>query len=184
MSGLGLVADGAGSPLDQGLTSLLFILALLFGWIAVARIRGKGFSRLPVAFAWVAAVAATACVVLALVLPPIIAPNRSARPSSPARVEILIPTNGQVFHGDPASVPIRVRVVGGRIVGFTTTKITPTTGHIHLLIDGAIVAMTTSTTTTVPVDPGAHILVAEYVAADHASFSPRVLASVRFVVAP
>jgi hypothetical protein len=178
-----IFADGAGA-LDQGVASLLFIGALLLGWIAVARIRGSGFVRLPRWSAWVAAVAATTCVVLALVLPPIIRPNSTARPSSPATVRILSPSTGDVFHGDPARVPIRVRVTGGRIVPFTTTKLTPTTGHIHVLIDGAIVAMTTSTSTVVNVSPGSHVLVAEFVAADHLPFSPRVLSSVTFQVEP
>jgi hypothetical protein len=178
------LADGAGSPLDQGVASLLFIGALLFGWIAVARLRGKGFGRLPKAAGWVAAVAAVACIVLALVLPPIIRPEPPGRPSSPAHITILAPSDGEAYRGDPATVTVRVRVIGGRIVPFTTTKLTPTTGHVHILIDGALVAMTTSTTSVVQVDPGAHILVAEYVAADHAPFSPRVLSSVRFTVNP
>ena len=179
-----VVADGAGSPLDQGVTSLLFIGALLFGWIGVARIRGKGFRRLPVAFGWVAAVLSVTCLVLAVVLPPIIRPVRTSRPSSPATIRILSPVAGDVFHGDPATVPIRVRVIGGTIVPFTTTKLTPTTGHVHVLIDGALVLMTTSTSTDARVSPGSHILVAEYVAADHGPFSPRVLSSVSFEVVP
>jgi hypothetical protein len=178
------LGDGAGSPLDQGVTSLLFIGALLFGWVAVARLRGKGFARLPKIAGWIAGVAAVACVVLALVLPPIIRPEPPGRPSSPAHIVILAPANGQVYRGDPATVTVHVRVIGGRIVPFTTTKLTPTTGHVHILIDGALVAMTTSITSVVQVDPGAHILVAEYVAADHAPFSPRVLTSVRFTVNP
>ena len=178
------LADGAGSPLDQGVASLLFIGALLFGWIAVARLRGRGFTRLPKSAGWIAATAAVSCVVLALVLPPIIRPGPPGRPSSPARIEILSPSDGQVYTGDPApaTVTVRVRVIGGRIVPFTSTNLTPTTGHVHILIDGALVAMTTSTTSVVEVDPGAHILVAEFVAADHAPFSPRVLSTVRFTV--
>jgi hypothetical protein len=179
----GLLGDGAGS-LDQGVASLLFIGALLFGWIAVARLRGKGFAKLPTAIGWVAAVGAVACVVLALVIPPILRPDRAARPSSPARIEILSPQPGQAFHGNPATVQVRVRVIGGRIVPFTSTKLTPTTGHVHVLIDNALVTMATSTSTVVRVSPGSHILVAEFVAADHAPFEPRVFASVSFVVQP
>jgi hypothetical protein len=178
------LADGAGSPLDQGVTSLLFIGALLFGWIAVARIRGRGFRRIPAAFGWVAGVLALACLALAVVLPPIIRPVRTSRPSSPATITILSPIAGDVFHGDPATVPIRVRVLGGRIVPFTSTTLTPTTGHVHVLIDGALVLMTTSTFTDARVGPGSHILVAEYVAADHGPFAPRVLSSVSFDVVP
>jgi hypothetical protein len=178
------LADGPGSPLDQGVASLLFIGALLFGWIAVARIRGKGFDRLPAFMGWVATVLSATSLILALVLPPIIRPDGAARPSSPATIQILSPTADEVLHGDPAAVAIRVRVVGGRIVPFTTTKLTPTTGHIHVLIDGALVTMTTSTSTVTSVSLGSHIVVAEFVAADHGPFAPRVLASVPFQVDP
>ena len=179
-----LLADGAGSPLDQGVASLLFIGALLFGWIAVARLRGKGFLGLPRIGGWFAATLSAACLVLAFVLPPIIRPVTTTRPSSPAKIEILSPANGEIFHGTPATIAIRVRVTGGRIVPFTTKTITPTTGHVHILIDGALVAMTTSVSTVARVDPGSHILVAEFVAADHGPFSPRVLASASFEVDP
>jgi hypothetical protein len=179
-----VVADGAGSPLDQGVASLLFIGALLFGWIAVARIRNKGFRRLPLAGGWVAVMLSVACLVLALVLPPIIRPASATRPSSPAKIQILSPREDQVFHGDPATVPIRVRVIGARIVPFTTTKITPTTGHIHVLIDSVLVTMAATTSTTTKVSPGSHVLVAEFVAADHLPFSPRVLATTSFQVDP
>ena len=178
------LADGAGSPLDQGVTSLLFIGVLLFGWVAVARIRGKGFRRLPVAFGWIAGALSVASLVLAFVLPPIISPVRTSRPSSPATIQILSPVAGDVFHGEPATVPIRVRVIGGRIVPFTSKTLSPTTGHVHVLIDGALVLMTTSTSTDARVSPGSHILVAEYVAADHGPFAPRVLSSVSFEVVP
>jgi hypothetical protein len=178
------LADGPGSPLDQGVASLLFIAALLFGWIAVARIRGKGFDRLPAFLGWLAAVLSASSLILALVLPPIIRPDRATRPSSPATIQILSPTPNEVVHGDPAMVVVRVRVVGGRIVPFTTTKLTPTTGHIHILIDGALVTMSSTTSTVTPVSLGSHILVAEFVAADHGPFAPRVLASVPFQVDP
>jgi hypothetical protein len=178
-----LVADGAGS-LDQGVASLLFIGALLFGWIAVARIRGRGFRRLPAAAGWLAAALSVACLVLALVLPPIIRPDSATRPSSPATIQILSPRPEDVFHGAPASVPIDVRVQGGRIVPFTTTKLSPTTGHVHVLIDGVLVTMAASTSSVARVSPGQHVLIAEFVAADHLPFAPRVLSSTSFVVEP
>ena len=67
---------------------------------------------------------------------------------------------------------------------FTTTRLTPDTGHVHLYVDGHLIAMATSTMAQLPVPPGQHTLVAEFVAADHGPFRPRVTATVRFEVRP
>ena len=48
-------------------------------------------------------------------------PTPDVRPSSPAKVAILSPTNGQVVHG--SSVKIRVGLTGAKIVPATTTDI-------------------------------------------------------------
>src|SRR5439155_22740814 len=78
-----LLAAGAGAPLDQGVASLLFVATLLFGWLAYARLRGRGFSKLPRAAGWGAAGLAAPSLVLALVLPPIIRPSPpAARPAA------------------------------------------------------------------------------------------------------
>jgi hypothetical protein len=107
------------------------------------------------------------------------------RPSSSGKVEILAPTNGQVFHGSPVDVPIKLGLTGARIVPATTTDITPDTGHIHLYLDNQIVTMNFSLTGDIPnVTPGQHILRAEFVASDHLPFNPRVFVSVTFVVQP
>jgi hypothetical protein len=75
---------------------------------------------------------------------------------------------------------------GGTIVQATTTSIAPDTGHVHLLLDGALVSMTFGTEQVVDlstVPAGAHTLTAEFVAADHLPFAPPVTASVDFVKA-
>ena len=177
-----VVADG-GSPRDQ-IISLLYIAVVVFGWIAYSRLGGRGFPRLPRALGWLAAVAAVASLVLAIVLPPIISPEiSSARPTSTARLTILSPHPGQVFHGDPAQVPVTLRLRGGRIVTFTSTHLVPNEGHIHLYLDGALILMSYRLTGRVGVLPGTHTLRAEYVAVDHAPFNPPVLGRVRFRVA-
>jgi hypothetical protein len=178
-----LFADGAGSPIDQGVATWLMVGAVFLGWIGIARLRGRAFRGLPRWLGWTSTGLAATALVLALVLPPIIRPNAPAtRPSSDATVAFQSPRPGQVFHGDPAPVPVHIRLRGGKIVPFTSTKLLPDTGHIHLFLDGNLVAMTAALGRTIDVLPGHHTLTAEFVAVDHAPFDPRVRTSVRFDV--
>jgi len=180
-----LLADGAGAPLDQGVASLLFVATLLFGWLAYARLRGRGFSKLPRAAGWGAAGLAATSLVLALVLPPIIRPSPpAARPASTGELSVASPRPGQVFHGDPAVVPVVLRLTGARVTARVSTDLTPDEGHIHLYVAGGLIAMTFGLRTTATLAPGVHVLRAEFVAVDHAPFRPPVVASVRFRVVP
>jgi len=184
-----VLGDGAGSPIDQGVATWLMVAAVFLGWIGIARLRNRAFRRLPRAAAWTCVGLAVASLVLAVVLPPIIRKEPAAvRPSSTATVSIASPTPGQVFHanaaGGAARVPVDVRLQGGRIVPFTSTNLLPNTGHIHVYLDGSLVAMTTSLHRTLDVLPGHHTLTAEFVAVDHAPWQPRIRASVRFDVIP
>jgi hypothetical protein len=180
----GMLGDGAGSPIDQGVTSLLSIAALFFGWIAFRRLRRRGYLSVPTGVAWGFAALTTACIVLIFVLPPILRPVPAAvRPRSTATIQILSPRSGQVFHGHPARVRVEFRVTGGRIVSFTSTHLTPNEGHVHLFVDRRLVSMVYgSSVQRVFVQPGVHTLVAEFVAVDHGPFNPPVQASVSFRV--
>ncbi len=103
------------------------------------------------------------------------------RPSSPAKVKILSPANGDVLHG--SKVKIRVDLSGARIVAATTTHISPDTGHLHVYLDNQIVSMNFSTTDDIGnVKPGMHVLRVEFVASDHLPFNPRVFTAVTFQV--
>jgi hypothetical protein len=82
------------------------------------------------------------------------APAAAARPSSPAKLTIMSPRNGQTV-GERAE--LRLDLDGGKIVNQTTTRVQGDEGHIHL-----------------------HV---EFVAADHAPFDPRVLNQAAFQVA-
>src|SRR5438093_7621577 len=105
----------------------------------------------------------------------------SDRPSSPATVQIITPTNGAVLHG--STVAVKVKLIGATIVPTTTTNIVPTQGHLHLYADDQIESMNFSTTTTIGgVSPGLHTLKVEFVASDHLPFDPRVIAQVAFEV--
>ena len=79
---------------------------------------------------------------------------------------------------------VRLDLRGGTIVPSSTTTLTPTTGHIHVFVDGAIVSMTYGTEQRIllgGLEPGPHVLQAEFVAADHGPFNPRVTAMEQFV---
>jgi hypothetical protein len=103
------------------------------------------------------------------------------RPSSPAKLQILSPTNGQVVQG--SDVKIQVALTGAKIVQATTTHITPDKGHLHVYLDNQLVGMNFSTTDDVGnVKPGMHVLRVEFVASDHRPFDPRVFTAVTFQV--
>ncbi len=133
--------------------------------------------------AWAAAGLAVTALVLAVVLPPIIRPGASgSRPASTARLRFLSPVAAEAFTGNPASVPVGLQLRGATIVPFTSTRVRPDQGHIHLFLDGALVFMGPTLTRSVEVKPGRHVLAAEFVAADHAPFNPPVRVSVAFQV--
>jgi hypothetical protein len=106
----------------------------------------------------------------------------AARPSSPAKLTIESPRNGETIHQDRPEV--RLELVGAKIVSQTTTHIQGDQGHIHLLVDGKLVNMNYSLEQRLPqLSPGLHVLQVEFVAADHAPFEPRVLSQAAFQIA-
>jgi hypothetical protein len=177
------LADGARTPVDQGVATFLFLGAAIFAFVGLQRLRGRSFRHLPRGAGWVSVALAASALVLAVVLSPVIRPNASpTRPSSSARLRFLSPQPGESFRGKPASVPVRLELVGGRIVPFTSTRLESNEGHIHLFLDGALVSMTLVLTRSLDVEPGRHVLQAEFVAADHGPFDPPVRTSVAFQV--
>jgi hypothetical protein len=106
------------------------------------------------------------------------------RPSSPVKITLLSPTNGEVVHG--TSLLVKVSVVGGIITPTTSSVISPTKGHVHLYINNQLIYMQYSLSETITVKPGLeYAMYAEYVAQDHFPFSPRdVTPTIFFTVAP
>lgn len=97
------------------------------------------------------------------------------RPSSPATVEIVSPAQSATVHGDTLHVVLSL--TGGTIVPQTTTALRPDEGHVHLYVNNVLVSMNYGLEQDIPVQPGSTVLRAEFVAADHAPFSPRVESS-------
>ena len=94
------------------------------------------------------------------------------RPSSPATVAIVEPAQGATITGD--AVHVMLRLDGATIVPQTSTEIRPDQGHVHLYVNGVLVSMNYGLEQDLPVTTGSTVLKAEFVAADHAPFSPRV----------
>jgi hypothetical protein len=103
------------------------------------------------------------------------------RPSSPAKLTIVAPRNGQTVK---EGAELRLGLAGAKIVNQTTTRIQGDEGHIHLLVDGKLVNMNYGLRQRLPeLAPGQHVLQVEFVAADHAPFDPRILTQAAFTVA-
>ena len=129
----------------------------------------KGFLLLLVASALVVG----ACATGAGPTQPASAPIASgARPSSPAVVSIEQPKSGATVQG--TSIHVVLSLTGATIVPATTTAITPDAGHVHRYVDNVLVSLNYGLEQDIPVHPGTYVLKAEFVAADHAPFNPRV----------
>jgi hypothetical protein len=174
---------------DESLSVVFLFGALWVGWVGWSRRKGTGFPRLP---AWAGPgllVTAAALVVAAAVVPRAIFPPTPGtpsvvagpRPSSTATISFADPNDGQAVTGSDLEVVLDL--VGGRLVEDTSADLAPDTGHVHLMLDGRLVSMTYGLVQVVDLrdlSPGSHTLQAEYVAADHAPFDPRVTATVVF----
>ena len=95
-------------------------------------------------------------------------------------MQIVAPTPDAVTGPD---FTVKVDVQGGRIVRQTTGKLTSDEGHIHLTLDGKGYVMSYGDQQDFKGIPaGPHSLQAEFVAKDHAPFTNRPRAFVRFNV--
>lgn len=108
----------------------------------------------------------------AITFTPAASPTPAPRPSSEATVSIAEPANGATVIG--TSVHVVLQLDGATIVEETTTTIRPDEGHVHLYLNGQVVSMNYGLVQDLPVTPGTYVLRAEFVAADHAPFNPRV----------
>jgi len=177
----------AGAP-DEQVALLMVVAGLWVGWAGLSRLRGRGFPWLPLAFAWTLSGLGVTIIVGGLILPrqflrpnPTSATPGGVRPASTATLSIQQPTAGEDVRG--AQVEVVMELTGGRVIDTAATTLTPDTGHIHLSLDGKLVSMTYGVVQLVDLTglaPGSHTLRAEFVAADHGPFDPRVMATVRF----
>jgi hypothetical protein len=179
----------AGTP-DEQVALVTVVAGLWVGWAGVSRVRHRGFPRLPIVVAYSLAALGVVVVIAGLTLPrqfmrPKASPPPSgARPASTATINLTRPTAGQVVNGNELEVVMTLP--GGTIIDTSSTTLTPDTGHIHLSLDGKLVSMTYGLVQVLDLrslTPGVHTLEAEFVAAGHGPFDPRVIATVRFTKA-
>jgi hypothetical protein len=175
----------AGTP-DETVSAVLLGASFWLGYSARLRGRERGSSassKWKLFAMWGSAgVLAVAGLTAIAWLRPLIGPS-TTRPSSTATIAFAVPEQGQVVSGN--LLQVRMQLDGGRVVANTTTAVTSDTGHIHLSLDGNLVSMTYGLEQTISLigqEPGTHILQAEFVAADHAPFNPRVTTSVTFTI--
>jgi hypothetical protein len=139
------------------------------------------------------AVAATALATLALAAcsdggaggasPPPATSAVAERPSSPAKLAIVSPRNGQTVRAGRPELRLDLR--GAKVVAQTTTRVRGDQGHLHLSVDGQLVNMNYGLRAKLPpLSPGQHVVQVEFVAADHIPFEPRILTQAAFEVAP
>jgi hypothetical protein len=98
--------------------------------------------------------------------------NLATRPSSPAVLQVASPADKAVVTG--TKVHVVVSLQNATVVQAASTHITPTEGHVHLYLDNQLIYMAYTLEQDVVVHPGVYTLKAEFVAADHFPFNPRV----------
>jgi len=106
------------------------------------------------------------------------------RPSSPVKITLVSPTNGEVIHG--TTVLVKVSVVGGVVTQILSSIVSPTKGHVHLYLNNQLIFMSYTLSQEITVKPGLeYSMYVEYVAQDHYHFSPPdVSPTIYFTVAP
>jgi hypothetical protein len=108
------------------------------------------------------------------------APQTAQRPATPARIRILSPTPNQETGPD---VTVQVELIGAREVPQQSGEVKPDEGHIHIMVDGVVVAMAYGDSHVLQkLTPGQHSVQVDFVAVDHVPFRNRVTAGVLFTV--
>ena len=106
----------------------------------------------------------------------------SGRPHTDATLQIVAPAPNSTTGSD---VDLTMRLTGARLVPPSQVggTLRGNEGHIHVLVDGQLVAMPVSDHEQLTdLSPGSHTVEAEFVASDHLAFANRVVAAVTFGV--
>jgi hypothetical protein len=111
---------------------------------------------------------------------------QAERPSSSAKLTLVEPASGATL--GPEDVRVRLELTGAKLTKEVSRNLRPDQGHIHLRLDGETITLLGDLDENLadilgePVPSGPHLLEAEFVAADHGPFDPRIIVSVPFTV--
>jgi hypothetical protein len=95
-------------------------------------------------------------------------------PAAPnAAVQIVSPREGRSV---PAGHPVAIKadLVGGKLTNSTSSQ-DANAGHFHVYVDGRLMSMPATTSSHVKLTSGFHTITVEFTAANHQSFSPRIM---------
>jgi hypothetical protein len=173
---------GHAGAADESLAVAMLLGAAWIGWIGVTRLRERGFPRVPRPAAVGMIVVSVGLVGAAAVVPRALLGPKTVvsgpRLASTATLAFVAPEDDATVTND--ELQVRLDLEGGTVIN-ATGPVAPDTGHIHLSVDGTLVSMTYGTFQVLdlrPYGPGEHTIHAEFVAADHQSFAPPVVADV------
>jgi hypothetical protein len=96
----------------------------------------------------------------------------SVRPSSPATLRVLSPTEGERFASN--AVPLQVEVTGGEVAPASLGRIMDGKGHLQVRVDRILVTRAGNPVQVLQIPDGRHQIVVEYVAGDYLPFCPKV----------
>lgn len=108
------------------------------------------------------------------------------RIASTAKLSLVEPASGATLA--PDAVRVRLQLEGATLIKEVSRNLKPDEGHIHLRLDGETITLLGDLDENLadilgaPVPSGPHLLEAEFVAADHGPFDPRITVSVPFTV--
>jgi hypothetical protein len=108
--------------------------------------------------------------------------SNAPRPKTSATLQIVSPAPNDRTGPD---VQVTMRLGGAHLAPASQTggAVRPDEGHLHLSLDGALIAMPLRLAERLPrLRAGSHTVEAEFVASDHMPFDNRVVAAVSFDV--
>lgn len=108
------------------------------------------------------------------------------RLSSTGKLSVVSPKAGEVLSRE--SAPIKLELTGAEILLQSSSELRPDRGHMHLDLDDRTITLLAGLEVDLvkiigkPLEPGPHLLKAEFAGGDHLPFNPRVIATVSFTV--
>jgi len=94
-----------------------------------------------------------------------------------AEISIAAPPNGEVVEAGK-QVDLNIDLQGGTLAASPSSD---DGGHFHIFVDDSLVSMPGSSTPSVRLKRGTHMVGVEYVDGNHASYKPQILAQIELI---